>query len=138
MGVPVSPRVGVPVSPARVRVPVSPGRFWVSTEGRCYSPQTGRSYLGTKPSKKKIARLCSEISGLTERRWGFIDTEEQVARINYKLQGWSNYFRIGPVAKPIEPWTDTRLTGCDSGYAASTRCRERGRHATRIDTCTRS
>ena len=69
------------------------------TIGRCYSPQTGRSYLGTKPSKKKIARLCSEISELTERRWGFIDTEEQVARINYKLQGWSNCFRIGPVSK---------------------------------------
>jgi group II intron reverse transcriptase/maturase len=63
------------------------------TIGRCYSPQTGRSYLGTKPSKKKIARLCGEISELTERRWGFIDSEEQVARINRKLQGWSNYFR---------------------------------------------
>lgn len=69
------------------------------TIGRCYSPQTGRSYLGTKPSKKKIARVCGEISELTERRWGFIDTEEQVARINRKLQGWSNYFRIGPVSK---------------------------------------
>jgi group II intron reverse transcriptase/maturase len=69
------------------------------TIGRCYSPKTGRSYLGTKPSKKKIARLCGEISELTERRWGFIDTEEQVARINRKLEGWSNYFRIGPVSK---------------------------------------
>ena len=69
------------------------------TIGRCYSPKTGRSYLGTKPSKKKIARLCGEISELTERRWGCIDTEEQVARINRKLEGWSNYFRIGPVSK---------------------------------------
>ena len=69
------------------------------TIGRCYSPKTGRSYLGTKPSKKKIARLCGEISELTERRWGFIDTKEQVARINRKLEGWSNYFRIGPVSK---------------------------------------
>jgi len=69
------------------------------TIGRCHSPQTGRSYLGTKPSKKKIARVCGEISELTERRWGFIDTEEQVGRINRKLEGWSNYFRIGPVSK---------------------------------------
>jgi RNA-directed DNA polymerase len=68
------------------------------TIGRCYSPQTGRSYIGTKPSKKKISRLCHEISELTERRWGFIDTEEQVGRINRKLEGWSNYFRIGPVS----------------------------------------
>jgi RNA-directed DNA polymerase len=64
-----------------------------------YSPQTGRSYLGTKPSRKTIARLCGEISELTGRRWGFIDTEEQVARINRKLEGWSNYFRLGPVSK---------------------------------------
>jgi len=28
------------------------------TIGRCYSPQTGRSYLGTKPSQKKSARGC--------------------------------------------------------------------------------
>jgi RNA-directed DNA polymerase len=69
------------------------------TIGRCYSPQTGRSYLGTKPSKKAISRLCGEISELTGRRWGFMDTEEQVARINRKLEGWSNYFRIGPVSK---------------------------------------
>ncbi len=46
------------------------------TIGRCYSPQTGRSYLGTKPSKKAISRLCSEISELTERRWGLMDTED--------------------------------------------------------------
>lgn len=36
---------------------------------------------------------------LTERRWGFIETQEQVERINRKLEGWSNYFRIGPVSK---------------------------------------
>ncbi len=69
------------------------------TIGRCYSPKTGKVYIGTKPSKKKIARLCGAISELTERRWGFIDTEEQVARINRKLEGWSNYFRLGPVSK---------------------------------------
>ena len=69
------------------------------TIGRCYSPKTGKVYLGTKPSKKKIARLCGEISELTKPRWGFIDTEEQVGRINRKLEGWSNYFRLGPVSK---------------------------------------
>jgi group II intron reverse transcriptase/maturase len=82
------------------------------TIGRCYSPQTGRSYLGTKPSKKAISRLCGEISELTERRWGFIDTEEQVGRINRKLEGWSNYFRIGPVSnayRAIDHHTADRL-----------------------------
>jgi RNA-directed DNA polymerase len=69
------------------------------TIGRCYSPKTGKVYLGTKPSKKTIARVCGEISELTKPRWGFIDSEEQVGRINRKLEGWSNYFRLGPVSK---------------------------------------
>ncbi|MBI3786174.1 MAG: hypothetical protein HY270_22535 [Deltaproteobacteria bacterium] len=30
-----------------------------------------------------------------------MDTEEPVARINRKLEGWSNYFRIGPVTSAL-------------------------------------
>jgi len=73
--------------------------FLSYTIGRCYSTKTGRSYIGTKPSKKKIRRICDEISEMTERRWLFIDAEMQVGRINRKLRGWSNYFRLGPVSK---------------------------------------
>ena len=69
------------------------------TIGRCYSPKTGRSYIGTKPSKEKISRWCNEISELTTPRWGCIASEEQVGRINRKLAGWANYFRLGPVSK---------------------------------------
>jgi RNA-directed DNA polymerase len=69
------------------------------TIGRCYSPKTGKVYIGTKPSKTKIERLCREISELTEPRWLLIDTAEQVARINRRLRGWSNYFCLGPVSK---------------------------------------
>jgi RNA-directed DNA polymerase len=69
------------------------------TIGRCYSSQTGKVYIGTKPSKKKVERVCREISELTEPRWGLIDTGVQVARINRKLEGWSNYFRLGSVSK---------------------------------------
>jgi RNA-directed DNA polymerase len=82
------------------------------TIGRGYSPQTGRSYIGTKPSKKTIARVCGAISELTERRWGFIDTAEQVGRINRKLEGWSNYFRLGPVSnayRAVDRHTAQRL-----------------------------
>ena len=69
------------------------------TIGRCYSPKTGKVYIGTKPSKKRISRICGEISELTEPRWRLIDAELQVGRINRKLEGWSNYFRLGPVSK---------------------------------------
>jgi len=69
------------------------------TIGRCHSPKTGRAYIGTRPSRKKITRVCGEISELTGRRWLLMDAEERVARINRKLVGWSNYFCLGPVSK---------------------------------------
>jgi len=69
------------------------------TIGRCYSPKTGKVYIGTTPSRKKIQRLCREISELTEPRWLLIDTEVQVGRLNRRLRGWANYFCLGPVSK---------------------------------------
>ena len=82
------------------------------TIGRCYSPKTGKVYIGTTPSKQKIARLCREISELTEPRWLLIDTEVQVGRINRRLRGWSNYFCLGPVSKAyraVDQHTASRL-----------------------------
>jgi hypothetical protein len=69
------------------------------TLGRRYSPKTGRAYIGTRPSKKKVQRLCREISEMTSRRWLLKDVEKQVAAINRKLTGWSNYFSRGPVSE---------------------------------------
>ena len=82
------------------------------TIGRCYSPKTGKVYIGTKPSKKRIKRICDEISELTAGRWRLIDTELQVGRINRKLRGWSNYFRLGPVSsayRAVDQHTVDRL-----------------------------
>ena len=39
------------------RVPEETFDFLGYTIGRCYSPQTGRPYIGTRPSAKKVARL---------------------------------------------------------------------------------
>jgi group II intron reverse transcriptase/maturase len=68
------------------------------TIGQCYSRKTGNAYIGTRPSKKKVFRLCREISEMTQSRWKFKGEEEQVAAINRKLNGWSNYFCLGPVS----------------------------------------
>lgn len=81
------------------RLPEESFDFLGYTIGRCYSRQTGRTYLGTRPSRKKITRLCREISELTSRRYGLLDVEEMVGRLNRKMTGWSNYFRLGPVSK---------------------------------------
>jgi group II intron reverse transcriptase/maturase len=69
------------------------------TIGRCYSPRTGRAYIGTRPSRKSIQRICRQVSELTCRRWLLLGAEDRVARINRLLGGWSNYFCLGPVSR---------------------------------------
>ena len=69
------------------------------TLGRNYDCRTGESYLGPRPSRKKIDRLCREIGEMTTRKMAGRDVGVQVGRINRKLKGWSNYFRLGTVSK---------------------------------------
>jgi RNA-directed DNA polymerase len=69
------------------------------TLGRNYDSRTGESYLGPRPSRKKIVRLCGEIGELTTRKKAGRDVEVEISTINRKLRGWSNYFRIGTVHK---------------------------------------
>lgn len=80
------------------RLPDETFDFLGYTIGRCYSPRTGRTYIGTRPSAKKVKRLCREISEMTSRRWTLQDSADRVAAINRKLIGWSNYFCLGPVS----------------------------------------
>lgn len=49
------------------RVPEEKFDFLGYTFGRCYSPKTGRAYLGTVPSKKRVQRICAGISESTRR-----------------------------------------------------------------------
>jgi len=69
------------------------------TFGRCYSPKTGRAYLGTVPSRKRVKRVCETISELTGRDQLLLDPEMVVARLNRILMGWANYFCLGPVSQ---------------------------------------
>ncbi len=69
------------------------------TFGRCYSPKTGRSYLGTTPSKKRVQRICKAISQETGRNKTLGDTETVIATLNRMMIGWANYFCLGPVSK---------------------------------------
>jgi len=68
------------------------------TIGRCYSAQTGKCYLGTRPSKKSVRRMKSKISAITARRTHQVDVDEIVVRLNRLMVGWSNYFKLGPVS----------------------------------------
>jgi group II intron reverse transcriptase/maturase len=81
------------------RLPQETFDFLSYTQGRIYDSRTGESYLGPRPSRKKVERLCCAISAMTTRRKVLWDVDEQIGRINRKLRGWSNYFCIGTVSK---------------------------------------
>jgi group II intron reverse transcriptase/maturase len=81
------------------RVPVESFDFLGYTIGQCHSTKTGKTYVGTRPSKKRITRLCRAISDVTDRRWTLLDVQDRVARLNRMMIGWANYFYLGPVSK---------------------------------------
>src|SRR5438552_1198602 len=88
-------RLGLTVNAAKTRVchvPADSFDFLGYTLGRCYSTQTGRAYIGTRPSPKRIARLRRAIHESTARRRLLIEPGEQVAHLNRMLRGWANYF----------------------------------------------
>lgn len=84
------------------RLPDETFDFLGYTFGRLYSRRTGGAYIGPKPSRKKVQRLCAEISAETDRRTTWRDVRDVVDRLNRKLHGWSNYFRVGTVVTAYE------------------------------------
>ena len=90
------------VNETKTRVCRLPGEkfdFLGYTFGRCYSPKTGRAYISTIPSQKRVKRICETISELTGRDQTPLDQEIVVAKLNRVMIGWANYFCLGPVSK---------------------------------------
>jgi hypothetical protein len=95
-------KVKLTVNETKTRVCKLPGEkfdFLGYTFGRCYSPKTGRAFIGTIPSQKRVQRICTEISELTGRDKTLLDQEIVVAKLNRVMIGWANYFCLGPVSK---------------------------------------
>jgi group II intron reverse transcriptase/maturase len=81
------------------RLPEETFDFLGYTIGRCYSFKTGRAYLGTRPSKKKVQGMLARISEMTSRRTLLLDAQAMTVRLNRLLTGWANYFCLGSVSK---------------------------------------
>src|ERR1700737_1620105 len=95
-------RLKLTVNETKTRVcklPEAKFDFLGYTFGRCYSQKTGRAYLGTVPSKKRVIRICEAISAMTGRDQTLLEQEIVVAKLNRTMIGWANYFCLGPVSK---------------------------------------
>ncbi len=79
------------------RIPAESGELLGYTIGRCYSYQTGRPFIGTRPAQSGITRLGRDIRQLTGREWTWLDEATQITRLNHMLVGWANYFCLGRV-----------------------------------------
>ena len=81
-----------------LRTPEEPFEFLGYRSGRNYRPRTGEAYIGTRPSKASVRSICRKISELTQPRYGQLELEQMVERLNRALLGWSNYFVLGQVS----------------------------------------
>jgi RNA-directed DNA polymerase len=107
--------LGLTVNEAKTRlchVPDDEFNFLGYTFGRNYSPRSGHSYIGPRPSAKSVRAINAEISEQTSRSWVWLDEEEIVGRLNSKLHGWAAYFsqgRVGRAYQQVQAHTCWRL-----------------------------
>ena len=106
------------------RVPEETFDFLGYTIGRCYSPQTGKAYIGTRPSAKKIAATLSrEISELTGRRLAWLDERGAGGSAQQETAGLGELLLPGPGQPGVSGRGQAHLPPAPSVAAcASTRC----------------
>jgi RNA-directed DNA polymerase len=94
------------------RLPEESFDFLGYSFGRCYSPRTGRAYVGLCPSKASRKRLHRTVRECTSRRWLGLSADAQVAQLNRLLVGWASYFCLGSVSqayRAVDAHTRQRL-----------------------------
>jgi group II intron reverse transcriptase/maturase len=79
------------------RLPQERFDFLGYTFGRCYSPKNGHAYISVRPSRKSIKRMVENITRETRRSQMPMETDVMVERLNRKMNGWANYFCLGPI-----------------------------------------
>ena len=66
--------------------------------GTNYRHGRGETYIGTRPSRSSVHNICRQVSEQTARRYGAMDSEQMIMRLNRMLSGWANYFCLGQVS----------------------------------------
>ena len=110
-------RLRLPINAQKTRclaVPEEPLEFLGYRIGRNYRRDTGRAYIGTRPSPASVQSICRRISALTAAHYGLLDPELVVGRLNRLMTGWANYFNL-QVSPASLRWTSTPLDGCAGG-----------------------
>ncbi|WP_044133671.1 group II intron reverse transcriptase/maturase [Verrucomicrobium spinosum] len=107
-------KLGLKVNERKTRLVQVPGGmfdFLGYSFGRFYG-RDGKSYEGTRPSKKAVQKLMKAIHDETTSLWHASEPEVRTLVINRKLRGWAGYFNQGPVFKEyrkIQAYTERRL-----------------------------
>ena len=94
------------------RVPEESIEFLGYRIGRNYRRDTGRAYIGTRPSQASVQRICRRVSEVTATRYGLLEPEVVVGRLNRLITGWANYFCLGqvsPAYAAVDQHTTRRL-----------------------------
>ena len=65
--------------------------------GLNFRPHGKGAYIGTRPSRSSIQHICRKVSEQTASRYGTMEPEQMVKRLNQMLTGWGNYFYLGQV-----------------------------------------
>ena len=94
-------RLKLPINAEKTRccrVPEESMTFLGYRIGRNYRRDTGRAYIGTRPSPASVQSICRRVSALTTPRDGLLPSSVVVGRLNRLVAGWANYFALGQVS----------------------------------------
>ena len=94
------------------RIPEDSFDFLGYTLSRQYSYKRQKFCIGTKPSKKSVKRIIESIRLQTGRNTLWMEAGEMARKINQKLSGWANYFKLGAVSQAygqIDIYVSARL-----------------------------
>lgn len=110
----VMQRLGLTVNEEKTRLaklPEDTFDFLGYTFGRFHG-KDGKAYLGTRPSKKSVAKVMGKIHDETSTQWLTSTAEKRVEELNRIIRGWCGYFNQGPVIgiyRNIREYTERRL-----------------------------